>query len=62
MAFKALMVNQILSTLIIVIIIAAVGVPFSGGVVQVINLGALKVLYIKQQYLYENMSSVLSKR
>jgi len=36
MAFKALMVNQILSTLIIVIIIAAVGVPFSGGVVQVI--------------------------
>merc|ERR1711865_115052 len=30
------MVNQILSTLIIVIVIAAVGASFSGGVIQVI--------------------------
>ena len=34
MAMKALMVNQILSALIIVIVVAAVGAPFSGGVIQ----------------------------
>lgn len=36
MAIKALVVNQILSALIVIVVTAAVGAPFSGGVVQVI--------------------------